>query len=690
MKKIIFSRNFNIPVLFLLFLIPLLYDIFTFYSKVYIVLFNYISELLTIVFAVIYYFIIKQKGNYNKKSVQDNLRTFIKLLGMFYLSLILAKIVFRPGFSDGNPETLATVVYSNVIAILAFTFLTPKLLIINTLIFYKRTKSTFFFMRLFLILAAVCIVSTALVQRPLNFRFEGTAIINNTILFLVLLSVFFLSFRNSWITFLSRREKLYYFFISLLLIWAVIYLLIGFSFVDALPVYSYSMSAYISIIWFLLMGYTAFSALYLLLQLPTARAFDRKMREVTSLHNLGRTINSEFDFNKLVKLITDMTSEVIGSESNWLELYNEEYTQFNIASAHNLLPHELENKNEKKHEIIHNEIMNSHKPIFINEISKTPAYKPLKNWKPDIESLVGVPLISGNGQIMGILFASKSRSFGFDLDDLAMLEAYANQAVIALENASLLHKSLEHERLEQELKIAREAQQRLLPRIMPKLKNITIEALTVTAHEVGGDYYDFIDLPDDRLGIIIGDVSGKGTSAAFYMAECKGSIQSLCKTFFDPKQLLIKTNEIIYESFDKKSFITLLMASLSTKEQKLTFARAGHCPLIYYNARYQRIELLKSDGIGVGLECGKIFTKHLEEKTIQYDTGDLFVFYTDGISEARNSENIEFGEEKLCQLVKDNAEKPVGELKEIIIETVLSFSEGLNLSDDLTLLIVKT
>jgi serine phosphatase RsbU (regulator of sigma subunit) len=225
---------------------------------------------------------------------------------------------------------------------------------------------------------------------------------------------------------------------------------------------------------------------------------------------------------------------------------------------------------------------------------------------------------------------------------------------------------------------------------MPNISNITIEAITVTAHEVGGDYYDFIQLPDNRLGIFIGDVSGKGTSAAFYMAQCKGCIQSLSKTFFNPKQLLGKANEIIYDSFDRKSFITLLMASLSPEDNQLTFARAGHCPLIYYNARSAAIELLQPDGIGVGLEKGDIFTRQLKEMTIRYQKGDLFVFYTDGISEARNPDKSEFGDQKLCQIIKHNAEKSVKEIKEIIIETVLTFSDEQNLTDDLTLLIVKT
>lgn len=690
MKRIILSSRFYIPVLGLLFLFPLLYDMFTFYSKVKVLLISFISELFTLLFAILYYIILKNKFNCGKKPVKENLHTFIKLMGLFYLSLIVAKIIFNPVFAKGVPQTISTILYSNIAAISGVLFLTPMLLIVVSLIFYKRTKTTYNFMRLCLILAGLSIVSAALLQSPLNFSFEGAGIFINILLIITLIPIFLLSLRNTWITFLSRAEKYTYFLIGLLLVWATLYLLFGFTLPEALSIYGYGVGAYLILIWFILIGYIGFAALYLLLQLPTSRAFDRKMREVNSLYNLGRTINSEIEFNRLVKVITDMTSEVIGSESNWLELIKENSTRLYIASSHNLTKNELENDDEVKQKIIQEEIIETKSPVIINELSKMSIYLPLKKWKPAIESLIGVPLISGTGHAMGVLFASKSRPFGFDLDDLTMLEAYANQAVIALENAYLLNKSLERERLEQELKIAREAQQRLLPKRMPSLEHIDMEALSVTAYEVGGDYYDFIELAGDRLGIFIGDVSGKGTSAAFYMAQCKGCIQSLCKIYDDPEQLLIKANEIIYGSFDRKSFITLLMASISTKEKKLTFARAGHCPMIYYQAKNGAVEVLKPSGIGVGLECGEIFAKEIKKRTISFHRGDLFIFYTDGLSEARNSDGLDFGEERLCQLVKNNADKPVKTIKEILIETVLAFSEGENLEDDLTLIIVKT
>ena len=270
-----------------------------------------------------------------------------------------------------------------------------------------------------------------------------------------------------------------------------------------------------------------------------------------------------------------------------------------------------------------------------------------------------------------------------------MLEAYANQGVIALENTTLLKESFERERMEEELRIARDVQLRLLPDSTPKYNNIPIESLTITAYEVGGDYYDFLNFTDNHMGIIIGDVSGKGTSAAFYMAEAKGIVQALSKTFQKPRDLLIRTNEILYQTLKRKSFISMLMASLDCNTNILSFARAGHCPLLYYNSKRQKATLLQPEGIGVGLEKGDIFTKKLKEEKIKCQPGDIIVFYTDGLSEARNHSGEEYGDERLRTLIETNAHKTALELKNLVIDSILTFLNGRSLSDDLTLLLVK-
>jgi len=693
MKLSFNSLKIVIPVLILLFVLPLVYDLFKFYSEVNIPVLDYVSEMMMILLGLLYYRLLINEYNFQEKSIQENLRIFVYLLGLLYISVIVCKLVLNPSFSPATfpqlPETLSSVIYANIISLVAILLMTPILVILRNLIYYKRTRRTIFLMLGFILLAAATILATVITKAELNLEFQGAGIYNNALLAGVLACIFILSFRNAWISYLSRKEKISYFFISLFLIWAVFYLF-EFAFAFAVPAHSLALAVYANITWYLLVSYTIFSCFYLLLHLPTARVFDRKMREVDSLHDLSRTISTEFDLNKLVKLVTDMTTRVIGSDSTWLEMYQDGYHQMDIVAFHNLTENEILTFYQLSHQEFREHIFKSRKSILLNEITKTHPYSYLKKWKHEVQSLIGVPLISGHSQPLGILYAAKKHTYGFDPDDLAMAEAYASQAVIAMDNAKLLKESLEQERLKEELRIAREVQQRLLPQKKPVLENIEIESLTISAYEVGGDYYDFIYLPDGHIGFIIGDVSGKGTSAAFYMAEAKGVVQSLSKSFSNPRDLLIRTNEILYETLERKTFISMLMASMDCKKRKIAFARAGHCPLLYYNSQKQQVESLQPQGIGVGLEKGQIFTQTLVEETISFNLGDIFVFYTDGLSEARNREGEEFGEERLCTIIQENARKSVTDIKHVIVDRILKFLDGQSLADDLTLLLVKT
>jgi sigma-B regulation protein RsbU (phosphoserine phosphatase) len=691
--RIFNSRQFIISVLAILFIIPLIYDIFEFISNTSIPQFQFVSEFFMLTFILLYYHLLTIYIKFSEKPTQEVLKIFVYLLGVLYLSVILARIILSPSFEPGGfpnlPETFGSVIYANLVSLLAILFMTPILLLLRNLIYYKHKRATIFVMRAFLISSFACIVATVITQAPLDFDFSELGVYNNSILIFVLLCTLFLSFRNSWITYLTQREKISYFFISLFLIWAIFYLF-EFAFKPAVSAHSLTIGVYAYISWILLVAYTIVSCSYLLLQLPTARIFDRKMREVVSLHDLSRAITTEFNFNKLVKLITEMTTKVIGSDSTWLELSKEGKDGLYIASSHNLSQHELENFPISERQFLSKHILNEKKPLIFNEIPRAHPYEYVKTWKKDIGSIIGVPLISGNGNSLGILFATKKHSYGFDPDDQAMLEAYSNQAVIALDNAQLLKHSFERERLEEELRIARDVQQRLLPQQTPQRPGLSIDALTITAYEVGGDYYDFIDFANNHIGFIIGDVSGKGTSAAFYMAEAKGVIQSLSKSFSSPRDLLIRTNEILYESLEKKTFISMLMATMDCDKKRIVFARAGHCPLLYYNSHEKKSRLLQPEGIGVGMERGLIFETTLVEQTIDCQPGDIFAFYTDGLSEARNKTGEEFGDERLCTIINKNAQKNIDKLKDTIIDEILEFLDGENLADDLTLVLVKT
>ncbi|HVB39219.1 MAG TPA: PP2C family protein-serine/threonine phosphatase, partial [Vicinamibacterales bacterium] len=218
-------------------------------------------------------------------------------------------------------------------------------------------------------------------------------------------------------------------------------------------------------------------------------------------------------------------------------------------------------------------------------------------------------------------------------DQLGELADSFNSMTASIEE--LLRQAAEKKRLEEELRIARQIQMSLLPQGPLLMPGLSVAALCVPAREVGGDYYDFLPLDDHRLGVLIADVSGKGTSAALYMAELKGLMLSLSRIHSSPRQLLIEANRIIAENLDARSFITMTYAIVDLHARTMTYARAGHTPLIYVpgpGAPSRAAEILAPDGLVLGLKIddGQMFEQLLEEVTLPLRVGDFFLFFTDG------------------------------------------------------------
>ncbi len=255
----------------------------------------------------------------------------------------------------------------------------------------------------------------------------------------------------------------------------------------------------------------------------------------------------------------------------------------------------------------------------------------------------------------------------------------------------LLRQSAEKERLEEELRIARAIQMSLLPKDRVSVPGLSIAALCLPANEVGGDYYDFISLSDGRLAILIADVSGKGTSAALYMAELKGLSLSLSRIYDSPRKLLIEANKILAANLDSRSFITMVYAVIDVKAQKMTYARAGHNPILQLsvNGDRGRTRVLAPEGMGLALDRGSQFEKILEEESIPLSSGDLFLFFTDGVTEAMNDRSELFGDDRLRGIMEDNASLPMEELREKMVDEVFNFAGGAVQHDDMTMVLVK-
>jgi sigma-B regulation protein RsbU (phosphoserine phosphatase) len=277
-------------------------------------------------------------------------------------------------------------------------------------------------------------------------------------------------------------------------------------------------------------------------------------------------------------------------------------------------------------------------------------------------------------------------------DQLGELAGSFNQMIGSIEN--LLQTAAEKKRLEEELRIARQIQMSLLPRGPLDLPGVAITALCVPAREVGGDYYDFFPLAPDRLGVLIADVSGKGTSAALYMAELKGLVLSLSQIYQSPRQLLLEVNRIISENLDSRSFITMTYAVLDLDAGVMTYARAGHTPVIHLRggADGSGVEVLVPSGMVLGLRipgAENKFAELLEEDRIQLGTGDVIVLYTDGITEAMNADSDLFGDTRLSRIVEEHGHLESGELRERILREIEAFVGSADQHDDMTMILLK-
>ena len=262
----------------------------------------------------------------------------------------------------------------------------------------------------------------------------------------------------------------------------------------------------------------------------------------------------------------------------------------------------------------------------------------------------------------------------------------------------LLQQKAEKERLAQELKVARDIQMSLLPQGPVRMQGLALMGYCEPAREVGGDYYDFLRLDDHRLGVLIADVAGKGTSAALYMAELKGLMLSLSQRHRSPRALLIDANRIMAQQLDPRSFITMTYLVIDLEARTLTHARAGHCPLLHLAASDPasdegppRVRTLIPDGLVLGLQIdnGETFDRLLEEVTIPLAAGDLFVLYTDGVTEATNDAGEWFGDRRLAALIEEHGVLPFDELRERMLREVEIFAGAEAQHDDMTWVLIR-
>ena len=553
----------------------------------------------------------------------------------------------------------------------------------------------------------IAAAASTLMLRPLDSNVVNTIFFGLTVAFATANS-----FRLPWIVYLTKREKIFSLVAAFFLVVACLGLnmalaqngLVG----RSLLYYSYPLKEFVQLVMIFANIYCGMAFVSTLFHLPTAEAFDRKRSEVSSLHNLSKLVTQVFDFNELVDTVTSMTLQVCEAQSSWLEIIHmpEEAAvapssgtdlmrrdagggsyRVQVAGMKNITQQEIDVLLPTDERNLRDEVIQTSKPVIVDDLGRDPRFLRLRKSHGRIasETIAVVPLVSHVG-LVGILYATKASAYGFEKDDVDVISAFADQATVAIENSRLIKKSIERERLLREMMLAQEMQKKLLPQHVPSFPTLEIDAVSTPAFEVGGDYYDFMQLGPDRIGIVVGDVSGKGVSAAFYMAEVKGIFQSLSRMYSSPKEFMIKANEALAGSIDKHSFVSLIYAIVDVTSGNLILSRAGHCPMLLLSG--DSVQYIRPNGMGMGLDDGPLFDEAIEEKAITLKGGDVCIFYTDGVTEAQRGDD-EFGYDRLVAAAQKARGLSASGIKSEILETVKAFIEHKPNHDDLTLVVLK-
>jgi serine phosphatase RsbU (regulator of sigma subunit) len=301
-----------------------------------------------------------------------------------------------------------------------------------------------------------------------------------------------------------------------------------------------------------------------------------------------------------------------------------------------------------------------------------------------VHTILAVPLQTSD-RILGLIYVDSSLVLReFTEDDLSLLTVMANIAAIRIENARLAAVEQAQQRLQGEIEQAAEIQRRFLPEGAPEVPGVDLAGFNLPCRTVGGDYYDFFPYPDGRVALALGDVSGKGMPAALMMMALCERMRVLTEDPGDLGGFMIRLNKATCIKCPKSCFITFFFCALDTASGELRTANAGHNPPIILRASGE-VHRIEEGGLVLGIRPDEPYR---EERT-HLGEGDLLVLYSDGVTEARNAAEEEFGEKRLIEVLKRHSHQPAQAIIDAVMASLTKFAAGAPLNDDITLVVAK-
>jgi len=430
---------------------------------------------------------------------------------------------------------------------------------------------------------------------------------------------------------------------------------------------------------------------HMAIALDHARVYDelrQRTREMRTLIEIGHEVTSILDLDALLNHIAPLLDRLIDYEFLLVGLIDEATDEFvwHVEEGYGAQKRERVNRSKVSCGIVGRAVRERATQI-VNDVLRDPDYYLTDTWSGQGQrSEIAVPLIY-KGKVIGVLALESYRTNAFNEYHGRILENIANHLSIAIVNAQLYEESVRREELlEREILMARDVQRSMIPDGSPNIKGVEIAARLEPALNLSGDFYDYVPLSEKRLGIMIGDVAGKGVRAAMGMAATRSVLRSLSRRGHGPARVMRDANLRLHRDLGKQLLVTLVYALLDTETNTLQYTNAGHNPPILVKAS-GKWKLLKAGGLLLG-----VFDKQqYKSETLHLERGDVILFYTDGLVEAHTAppEKQEFGETRVLEFLLEHRHLRAQAILDSALDLINKFTAGAHQHDDLTLVVVK-
>jgi sigma-B regulation protein RsbU (phosphoserine phosphatase) len=334
-------------------------------------------------------------------------------------------------------------------------------------------------------------------------------------------------------------------------------------------------------------------------------------------------------------------------------------------------------------------VWKSGEAVLLTDLADAPELSKLRDTPHGAASVMITPLLYGRQNLGVLALVNGPMSAAFTASDFVVFKSISEQSAFALYNAIIYSEANEKKRLDHDLQIARDIQRILLPSKPPPIEGFDIAGVNFPARQVSGDYYDYIQVDDERLGVVIADVSGKGVPASLIMAICRSVLRAEARLAQSPAEVLRKVNRQLYPDIKEDMFISMAYLILDHKKDDITLSRGGHDAPLLYRAATGEVEILKPPGMALGIDSGDVFDRITGDLSVSLERDDCLVLYTDGVTEALDANGDEFGPERMIRSLRASASEGAQGVINRITADVRTFAAGHPQHDDITLIVVR-